>query len=218
MIVAPRTDSVTALSERPLPPALPGYEHIRRYRDATRDVFAAKLLPGEFYVTASGEMLTTVLGSCISVCVRDVESGIGGMNHFMLPHSDAVDEWGGPTAAARYGSHAMEMLINAVMKAGGRRERLEYKAFGGGNIVSQPSSVGTKNIEFLHEFVRLEGIRLTASDLGGQHPRKVVFFPETGRAGVKKLRMLNNQTIVQRERRYSTQLDERPVRGEVELF
>ena len=107
-----------------LPPALPGFEMINRYPDKMHDVFAAKILPGEYYVTRHDEMIVTVLGSCISACIRDPSAGIGGMNHFMLP---ADNQARGPThvdAAARYGNYAMEHMVNDILKHGGRRERL----------------------------------------------------------------------------------------------
>ncbi|WP_018953821.1 chemoreceptor glutamine deamidase CheD [Thioalkalivibrio sulfidiphilus] len=207
-----------ANSARPPPPVLPGYEHINRYWDPTHDRYAAKILPGEYYVTLYGELITTVLGSCVSACVRDRKLGIGGMNHFMLPHSERVEAWGGASAAARYGSYAMETLINDILKNGGRREHLEVKIFGGGQVLAQMTDVGRKNIAFVREFIRVEGLNLVAEDLGGPHPRKVVFFPDSGRVRIKKLRAMHNETIVQRETRYMAQLQEAPVQGEVELF
>lgn len=200
------------------PPALPGFEHIKRYWDPSRSLHVAKLLPGEYYISMRGEMITTVLGSCISACIRDRKLGIGGMNHFMLPNSARLDDWGGSSSSARYGSYAMEQLINEILKAGGRRENLEVKAFGGGSIVSNLSNVGRKNIAFLHEFLQIEGLQLLAEDLGSLHPRKVNFFPDSGRAQVKKLRSIHNDTIVQRESQYMEELVEAPVQGDVELF
>lgn len=201
-----------------LPSATPGFEHIKRYWDPSRNLYVAKLLPGEYYISMRGEMITTVLGSCISACIRDRKLGIGGMNHFMLPHSARIDDWGGSSSSARYGSYAMEKLINEVLKAGGRRENLEVKAFGGGRIVSGMTDVGRKNIAFLHEFLQIEGLKLAAEDMGSLHPRKVNFFPDSGRAQVKKLRSMHNDTIVERESRYMEELAEAPVQGNVELF
>lgn len=200
------------------PPPRPGFEHIKRYWDPSRKVHVAKLLPGEYYLSMHGEMITTVLGSCISACIRDRKLGIGGMNHFMLPSSAHLDDWGGSSSSARYGSYAMEKLINEILKAGGRRENLEVKAFGGGRIVSGLTDVGRKNIAFLHEFLQVEGLVLSAEDMGSLYPRKVNFFPDSGRAQIKKLRSIHNDTIVQRESRYLEQLVEAPVQGNVELF
>jgi chemotaxis protein CheD len=200
------------------PPSPPGFEHIKRYWDQSRQLHVAKILPGEFYVSTSGEMITTVLGSCVSTCIRDRKLGVGGMNHFMLPSSARVDDWGGPSTSARYGSYAMETLINEILKAGGRRENLEVKAFGGGRIVSSFTDIGRKNIAFLHEFLQIEGLRLTAEDLGGIYPRKVNFFADSGRAQLKRLRSMHNDTILARESRYLEELEEKPVQGNVELF
>ncbi len=200
------------------PPVLPGYEHINRYWDRVHGCHAAKLLPGEYYVTLTGELLTTVLGSCVSACVRDRKLGVGGMNHFMLPHSAHVDGWGGNSAAARYGSYAMETLINEILKNGGRRENLEVKVFGGGQVLAQMTDVGARNIAFVREYIGVERLDLVAEDLGGPYPRKVVYFPHTGRVRIKKLRAMHNDTIVRRETRYMAQLDQEPVQGEVELF
>lgn len=200
------------------PLALPGFEHIKRYWDPSRGLHVAKILPGEYYISMSGEMITTVLGSCISACIRDRKLGIGGMNHFMLPSSAKLDDWGGSSSSARYGSFAMEVLINEILKAGGRRENLEVKAFGGASVNSSLSSVGRKNIAFLHEFLQIEGLHLAVEDLGTQYPRKVNFFPDSGRAQVKKLRSIHNDTIVERENRYMEELVEAPVQGDIELF
>lgn len=106
-----------------LPPALPGFEHVNRYWDVRMSLPAAKILPGEFYVSRTGEMIVTVLGSCVSACIRDRQLGIGGMNHFMLPHKGAhsTEVWGSAvSSASRYGNWAMEFLINEILKLGGR--------------------------------------------------------------------------------------------------
>jgi len=200
------------------PSPLPGQEHIKRYWDPTRKCYAAKILPGEFYVTTAPELITTVLGSCVSACIRDTKLGIGGMNHFMLPHSEDYNNWGGESVAARYGSYAMEALINAIIKAGGERSRFEIKAFGGGNVISAATSVGDNNVDFLYRFTEIENFKLAASDLGGSLPRKVVFFPRTGKVHVKKLSDQRNLTIRQREEQYSYRLEHKPVSGDVELF
>jgi len=213
------TDNVILGLANP-PPALPGHEHIKRYWDPTRNCFAAKILPGEFYATTANELITTVLGSCIAACIRDSALGVGGMNHFMLPHSEDATDWGGATLAARYGSHAMEALINEIIKAGGDRKRLEVKAFGGANVVSGMTSVGSKNVEFLYRYIEIDEVELVSADLGGLYPRKVVYFPQTGKAQVKKLHVQRNDTIVRREESYSYRLEKQPVSGagDIEFF
>ncbi len=203
------------------PPIDRDYAHIRRYWDRTRNVWMAKLLPGEFYVTHGGELMTTVLGSCVSACIYDLRRGIGGMNHFMLPHSDdyppavagvAID------GATRYGSYAMERVINDLLKRGAVRETLEVKVFGGGQILASLSNVGLDNIRFVRRYIAIEKLRLCAEDLGGPHPRKLVFNPTTGRVQVKKLRVLHNDTIIRREITYMHTIEQHPIAGEAELF
>ncbi len=203
-------------------PALPGFEQVNRYWDPINHIHAAKILPGEFYVTTQHELVTTVLGSCVSACVRDRVLGIGGMNHFMLP-SDASGSgtWtadGLPNEATRYGSYAMEQLINEILKAGGLRHHLEVKIFGGGKILRNVTDIGQQNIRFVRTYLRLESLTLASEDVGDLFPRKVNYYPKTGRALVKKLRKLNNDTIFSRERNYSASIRESSVSGEIELF
>lgn len=199
------------------PPALPGFETINRYWDRTRQRFAAKILPGQYYVTTHDEYIVTVLGSCISACIRDPLFGIGGMNHFMLPIGDATGEaW--PGTAMRYGNFAMEHLINTILKHGGRRESLEVKVFGGGMIFAQLTDVGRRNIEFIREYVRQEGLKVAAENVGDVHPRKIIYSPLTGQARQKKLRSLHKSTLVEREKAYMNELDSEPVSGVIELF
>lgn len=204
----------------PLPHALPGFGGVSRYWDDAHGMYAAKLLPGEFYVTVERETIVTVLGSCVSACVRDPVFGIGGMNHFMLPVSQGTGSWeaNGVGASTRYGSHAMERLINEVLKHGGSRRNLELKLTGGGRILAQMTDIGRRNIEFVEEYVRTEGLKVLSRDLGDICPRKVYYTPATGRMLVKKLRSLHNETIAEREKRYLYAIESVPVQGEVELF
>jgi chemotaxis protein CheD len=182
---------------------------------------AAKILPGEYYVTKSDEIITTVLGSCISACIHDLSAGVGGMNHFMLPISKSGG-WSGAedplSEANRYGNYAMEHMINELLKYGATRERLEVKIFGGGQIISKFTQIGEKNIQFIHLYIQNEKLRLAGEDVGGVLARKVVYYPATGRVRVKKLKQLHNDTIIQRERRYITDIERKPVKGEIELF
>ncbi len=205
----------------PLQKPLRGFSHINRYWDKTRQVYAAKILPGEFYVTIHDEVIVTVLGSCVSACVRDRVFGIGGMNHFMLPHSspeDANSFNGVLSEATRYGNYAMEHLINVILANGGRRENLEVKIVGGGRIITGMSNIGLRNVEFVKAYIASEGLTLLGEDVGGTYPRKVVYSPRTGKVQVKKLRNMHNTTIIDREERYMHELEHKPVAGEVELF
>lgn len=205
-----------------LPPALPGFEHINRYWDPVHRIAAAKLLPGEYYVTRNNELLVTVLGSCVSACIRDPLAGVGGMNHFMLPvkGSAASRSWGEGSLddATRYGSFAMERLINEILKHGGARQRLEVKLVGGGRVLANMPDIGRRNIEFALRYVQNEGLKLLAADLGDIYPRKLYFYPATGRVRVLKLRTLHNDTLLVRERAYRRQLESSLPGGEVEWF
>jgi chemotaxis protein CheD len=189
------------------------------YYDRTFDCDAAKILPGEYYYTCKDMLIVTVLGSCVSACIRDRVTGIGGMNHFMLP--DGGNDPDSPVSASmRYGTYAMEILINDVLKAGARRENLEAKVFGGGHVLRGfvAINVGERNAQFVRQFLKAENIRIVAEDLNDIHPRKVYYFPRTGKVLVKKLKQLNNNTLVNREQDYASRLQTTPVAGDIELF
>lgn len=191
------------------------------YRDRVHDIDAAKILPGEYFVTSEDMLIVTVLGSCVSACIRDPELELGGMNHFMLPDNDRDKDGSGPlSSAARYGSYAMELLINHLLKMGARRDRLEAKVFGGGNVLPgfTKMNVGQRNADFVLHFLKAERIRVTARDLVDVCPRKVYFFPASGRVLVKRLAVMHNNTILQRETDYRTQLCQARSGGDVELF
>ncbi len=198
------------------------YEEVvspNKYFDHNFNVEAVKILPGEYYVTGRNMVLVTVLGSCVAACIRDKTTGIGGMNHFMLPESPY--DSGSPVGlAGRYGTYAMELMINQLLKSGARRANLEAKVFGGGNVLHgfTVANVGERNAEFVLEYLHTEKIALKAQDLLDVYPRKVYYFPATGRTLVKQLRSVHNDTIVQREQQYIAKIKSSAVQGEVELF
>ena len=204
------------------PPMLRGFEHLQRFWEPDTERWTTKILAGEYYVTCHDEAITTVLGSCISACVRDPQRGIGGMNHFMLPDDSAAEPngWLDPAVrlATRYGSYAMESLINDLLKLGAARDRLELKLFGGGRILTSMTDVGARNIDFVLSFVRIEGYTIAAQDLGGMQPRKIVYFPALGRVRVRRLRAIENRSIADRERIYLASLGAQGDGGDVELF
>lgn len=205
----------------PQPTPLRGFGHINRYWDPRQGVYAAKILPGQFYVSNAGEMIVTVLGSCIAACIRDRVTGIGGMNHFMLPVMREERKDNAPVSdSARYGNWAMEYLINEILKSGGRKDNLEVKVFGGGRVLSNMSmiDVGAKNIEFVHTYLRSEGLRVVSEDVGDIFPRKVLYFPDTGSVKVRKLKTTRNDVVVEREQQYAKSINTRPSQGDVELF
>ncbi|VAW70054.1 Chemotaxis protein CheD [hydrothermal vent metagenome] len=208
--------------EKNMPACLRGLEHISRFWDKRHSMFSAKILPGEYYVSMHGELISTVLGSCISACIRDTKMGIGGMNHFMLPMG-CEDAHAGKehlTSATRYGNFAMEMLINEILKAGGKRKYLEIKLFGGGRILSSMTKIdiGNKNIKFAHEYLQDENLKVVSEDTGDIYPRKVLFYADTGKVRIKKLRNMHNDTIRKREESYRKKIDKEPVQGDIELF
>ena len=188
------------------------------YYDRTFDCDAAKILPGEYYYTGKDMLIVTVLGSCVSACIRDRVKGLGGMNHFMLP--DGGDPGNPVSASMRYGTHAMEVLINDLLKAGARREHLEAKVFGGGAVLRGFSAmnVGERNAAFVIDFLKTERIPVLAEDLNDIYPRKVYFFPRTGKVLVKKLMQTHNDTLAKRELDYASRLKVTPVSGAVDLF
>ena len=210
-----------AITSIPRPPlVLPGFEHVKRSWNHTYEAYAARILPGEYYVTKSDEGVYTTLGSCISACIRDKVSGIGGMNHFMLPASGDADGYKSTSlsAATRYGNFAMEHLINVILKNGGKRQNLEVKLFGGGRILQNMTDVGMRNIIFARDYIKTEGLKVVAEDVGDIFPRMVVYFPATGKVRVKRLRSLHNNAIVEEEIRYIHTVESKPVCGDIELF
>ena len=212
----------TSRNRTDLPIALPQFAHINRYWDPHAECIAAKILPGEYYVTLNDEMVVTVLGSCVSACIRDKVFCIGGMNHFMLPNGggDTADVGRGQTAdvSARYGVYAMEMLINEILKNGGSRQNLEVKITGGGKMLANMADIGKRNIDFVRRFLATEGLDIAAEEVGDIYPRKVYYYPATGKVRVKKLRTVHNRTITSREQEYLDKLRQCSDQGSVELF
>lgn len=202
-----------------LPRALPGFESVRRYRNATGQIIA-KLLPGDFYVTTQDEVLDTVLGSCVSACIRNPRTKVGGMNHFMLPRPSGHgnDTWDSVAGrATRYGSASMEQLINRILGAGGSRVDLEVKIFGGGRVLATLTDVGNHNVAFVREFLKQEGLRVASEDVGETCPRHVQYFPLTGRVRVRHL-TARHVDVVSHEQTYLRGLEKAPVAGEIDLF
>lgn len=188
------------------PPALPQFVKIQRRWHSVFGMCAAKLLPGDYYVTQNDELIDTVLGSCVSACIRDPDTGVGGMNHFMLPGCEQGNnsKWGGEKALqTRFGVPAMRMLIDDIMRQGARKNRLEVKLFGGGRVMAMDANnVGERNIDFALQFLENEGLEVVAQDTGGDHPRKVKFFPQTGKVMVKRLRAQNTKEVFVEERSF----------------
>ena len=184
-------------------PAPARFAHIRRAWDPNFQRPLAKLLPGEYYVTGHDEVIFTVLGSCVSACVRDRKRGIGGMNHFMLPtnRSDSGPAWGDceSTSATRYGNVAMDLLVRDILDLGGKREDLEFKVMGGGNVLDMDLDVGGQNVQFVRDYLKRHGFEIAAEDLGENFARKLFYSPKSGKARVKRLTATVNRVVFERE-------------------
>ena len=197
------------------------FTHVRRMRDNRFPHEIASILPGEFFVSTEPMVVYTVLGSCISACIRDPIAGVGGMNHFMLPapkEHQSGDAWGGEST--RYGSFAMEQLINGILKRGGLRQRLEVKLFGAGKIYEGNIDVGARNTEWVLNYLKTEGFSIASSNLGDVFPRKVYYFTDSGRVLMKKIERIKNRTIYDRETQYQQHLrqEQEEQQSDVTLF
>jgi chemotaxis protein CheD len=199
------TGVTRGLTDSPqVPVGLPQFAHVRRTWDMQLGLSVARLLPGEYYVTSHNESIFTVLGSCVSACVRERKLGIGGMNHFMLPldHSKGANAGREDRAssATRYGKAAMERLVNDILEMGGQRENLEFKVVGGGRVLDLAFDVGAHNAKFVRDYLKTEGFAISAEDLGGDFARKIYYSPLTGKLRVKRLVATVNRTVFERER------------------
>ncbi len=192
----------------------------RRHYDSKMGCDAVKLLPNEYYVTSEDIVLCTVLGSCVAACIRDPAAGLGGMNHFMLPGGDEASQIG--SATMRYGAYAMEILINELLKAGARRERLEAKVFGGGAVLDQmrQMNIGERNSDFVLKYLDTEQIPVLAQDLRGEQARRVNYFPRTGQVLVRKMQSHRkvDSILARREQALQHSLQEAKPSPRFELF
>lgn len=192
-----------------------------RYFDARLGLNVVMVLPGRHYVTKSpDEMIVTLLGSCIAACIRDPVTSIGGLNHFLLPESD-TGHWGKTAdAAMRYGNHAMETLINDIIKLGGAKSRLEVKIFGGARVIEGAStlSVGQRNIDFVQNYLRNERLNTAATHLGGTLPRRIHYFPMTGKVQMRQMQRAADRELFKEEIAYRDQIKVDENAGDAELF
>ncbi len=183
------------------------------YEDAGFRRAAVRVLPGEYFVWDQDILITTTLGSCVAACLHDREAGIGGMNHFMLPD-------GPPDAGARFGLFAMEILVNEMIKAGARRDRMRAKVFGGGQVMRSlaGTQIGERNVAFVGDFLGREGIAVIGRDVLGVWPRRICQFPRSGEVLCKRLpAALAEQAQVQEEG-YRARLARTVPAGEIEIF
>ena len=180
-----------------------------RYFDSRVGMDVVMVLPGRHYVTdSSKEMLVTLLGSCVAACIRDPIAAVGGLNHFLLPESDNRHGQETINAAMRYGNYAMEILINDIIKCGGARSRLEVKIFGGAHVIDGATalSIGQKNVDFVQEYLKNEGIDVIASHLGGTLPRRIHYFPISGKVQMRQLQRAADKDLFKKEMRYRSQI------------
>jgi len=185
------------------------------YHDHHFQYDAVKVLPGEYFVSNEDIVIMTVLGSCISACLWDGKVRTGGMNHFMLPDGDSADGFG------RYGSYAMELLINEMIKKGARRESMQAKIFGGAQVMAgfTTMNVGERNTKFVLDYLATERIPVVSQDVLDIHPRKVCFFPVTGKALVKRLAHSHPETLAVEERKGNAAIVAKTTSGgSVDLF
>lgn len=205
-----KSPSLDALKARPRKPG----EAAFFFHDPHFGHDAVKVLPGEYFVTADEMLIMTVLGSCIAACIWDPQVRVGGMNHFMLPE-------GGADTSGRYGSYAMELLINEMMKLGARRESMQAKVFGGGQVMHNFTSlnVGERNTRFVLDYLQTERIAIVSKDVLDIHPRKVCYFPATGKAMVKRLAHSHPDTLETQERKGSAAVVAKATSGgSIDLF
>lgn len=194
------------------------YSHPRVHYDTRFAKDSAKIMPGQYFISAEDMVIITVLGSCVSACIRDTTLEVGGMNHFMLPEGGGKDD---PLSeSARYGAYAMEVLVNELFKKGAKRHNLEAKVFGGGNVMASMTytNIGERNADFVLKFLNAEKIKIVAQDLLDIYPRKVCYFPKSGRALVNKLKNHHNNLLLKGEMAYRSKLVTQDTAGDIELF
>jgi chemotaxis protein CheD len=208
VVVSPPASRLERLKAQPRKPGEASFF----FYDAHFKNDAVKILPGEYFVHDEDILIMTTLGSCIAACLWDRHARIGGMNHFMLP------DGGGATDSGRYGSYAMELLINEMMKRGASRSSLEAKVFGGAQVISGMSTlnVGERNTQFVIEYLRTERIAILSRDVLDVYPRKVCFLPASGKAMVKRLAAGNADAVAAQERAAAQRAA--ASRGSVDLF
>lgn len=191
---------------------------IRRMHDRESGMTRVKIDPGGYIVTrAQDEVLVTILGSCVAVCMRDPVAGVGGMNHFLLAESVSGD-WGGVSATTRYGNHAMETLINDIIHLGGVRSRFETKIFGGAHVIDTNLAIGDDNVKFAEEYLANEGMPIAAKHVGGFHPRRIHYFPQTGKVQMLLMRRDVDNAVFQKEAEIKRRARSKPVENDIELF
>ncbi|MFN5382242.1 MAG: chemotaxis protein CheD [Alphaproteobacteria bacterium] len=183
-----------------------------RYYDQVNENTVIKLYSGGYYASkTAGELVVTILGSCIACCMYDPINKVGGINHFLVPGLDSVHS---NSSSARYGINAMELMINDMVKVGGQKRHMVAKIFGGAKMIDITSRIGEKNISFVEDFLQNEGIAIVASDVGGSCPRRVHFELKTGKVKIRKLIRIEDLKVVEKEKQYINEVKEKPKASE----
>lgn len=195
------------------------YDGDKKYYDQNADLTVVKLYSGDYYVSyGPKEMVMTILGSCVAACIRDPILCIGGMNHFLLPDTTDKSVSGIANESTRYGVFAMEKLVNELLKRGAVKSRLEVKLFGGANVTDNSALIGFKNVAFIKEYVKNEGLRVVSEDLGGDQPRRIHYYTDTGKVMMRVLKKKEDFVVVENEKVYKKKLANLPIEGDAELF
>lgn len=176
------------------------------------------IFPGEFFVSSVPVVISTLLGSCVGVCMRDPSIGVGGMNHFMLPAPGSVASSGSWSIKARYGCYAMEQLINGILSRGGTKSHLEIKVFGGGKLYEGGVDIGASNVEWIVEFIDREGLRVVASDVGRDVARSIFYYTDSGRVLMKSGSTIARKRALEAEKIYTTLYGPYGPKSEATLF
>ncbi|MFN7038192.1 MAG: chemoreceptor glutamine deamidase CheD [Alphaproteobacteria bacterium] len=192
----------------------------KRYLDKKTGLTITELISGDCYIARNeNEMIVTILGSCISACIRDPVLKIGGMNHFLLPYIENSCELNDDDLTAlRYGSYSMEILINQLLEKGAKKSFLEVKLFGGAELIKNCTKIGAKNINFVKEYLKNEKLNIISEDLGGVSARRIHYYPTTGQAMVRKAGNKLSKNTVKREQFYNLNISLKPIEGNIELF
>ncbi len=193
----------------------------RKFFDPKFQCTSVTVLPGDYYVTNDPqEMIVTVLGSCVAACIRCLKTGYGGMNHFLLaePGESVL------SPSNRYGSYAMEQLMNSILQYGGQKSDFEIKIFGGSTLFKSSNPVGDNNVKFIRTYLQREGIKITAEDVGGTIPRKIYYWPSTGKVSRLLIEPNENLSLLKQEEKYKEKVQHDPAKaiksnaGTIELF
>ena len=212
--VAPGTARLQQLRAAPRKPGEASFF----WYDSLFNSEAVKVLPGEYFVHSEDLLIMTTLGSCIAACLWDRNARVGGLNHFMLPEGGALDA---TSTGGRYGSYAMELLINELLKRGASRGALEAKVFGGGQVIAGMATmnIGERNTSFVLDYLKTEHIPVVSKDVLDIYPRKVCFLPASGKAMVKRLAPTQAAALAAQERAAAQQVAPRAAAGgSVDLF